>query len=114
MDIARFRHMMPQTVTIEALSSRDKYGAPTYAVGKQYRARIVGKHELVTNAQGKEVTSTHIVYLVSNDDIKTTARITLPSDFDPRQPPIVSVGTYPDGKGVFARTLFLSNESSIK
>ncbi len=105
--VESFLHMMPHTVTIESLGSRNAYGHVTYGSSVAYRARVVGKQRMVTDTQGKEIISTHTIYLASNDMIDTTARITLPAGFVPSSPPIVSIGRYPDGTGIFATVVYV-------
>jgi len=79
------------SVTIEPFSSFDANQAPTYGASVAYTAQIVPATERIINAQGREVTSTATVIIQERVAVDHRSRITLPSGFTPRTPPIQRV-----------------------
>jgi len=51
-----------QSVTIEARSSVDSYGNPSYGAATTYAVRVSGKRRRIMLDNGDEVMSTHAVY----------------------------------------------------
>lgn len=107
MAISEFRDLLHQTITLEPWAGRDGYGAPSYGAAVSYSARVVGKQMLVRDMQGQEVTSQFTIYLLSNVAVDGRSRITLPAGYSPTNPPILSVGTYPDEDGIHHTTIFV-------
>lgn len=109
-----WRELMTQAVSITARTGMDSYGKPTYSTSPtSYRARVVGRRRLVINAVGQEVPSDWTVYLygdatvtpqdkvtLSTADIGSTATLAI-------NPPILSVGRYPDEGGMLYTALYL-------
>ena len=92
-----FLDLCPHTVTLEALSTHDVYGAPSYSTGVSYTAHVVYMSKLVTAPDNREVTSHVQVYIPSSSaSISEQDRLTLP---DGTQPPIVKVDVYADDDG---------------
>ena len=93
---AEFLELMPHTVSIANLSSRNSYGVPTFGTATSYRARVVKKAEIVRDTAGAEVVSTTQVWLYGTSGVTPESRITLP---DSSTPSILMVETYPDETG---------------
>lgn len=107
MSVQDLADLIIQTITIEPWLSEDMYGNETYDTGITYKARVVGKAKMVRDQKGNEVVSTHTVYLLSNVVVDTRSRVTLPAGYPVSQPPIMSVGRYPDDIDIYYTALFL-------
>jgi len=99
-----FLAMMPDSVTIEPLSSRDTYGKPTYGTGVVYQARVVRKRKAYRRKDGTEAASSSVVYLGGVSGATEQSRITLP---DVTQPVIGAVNLYPDELGAHHEVIYL-------
>ena len=103
-----------QTVQIAARTAVDGYGQATFASNVAYRARVVGRRRLVRNDQGDQVMSTHTVYFAATPAVGAHARITLSTgdvnstETGALQPPILSIGKFPDDLGRQHVVLFLA------
>lgn len=93
---SEFLDLMPHTVSIAHLSSRDAYGVPTYGTATSYRARVVKKAEMVRDTSGADVVSTTQVWLYGTSSVTPESQITLP---DATTPKILMVETYADEDG---------------
>lgn len=108
-----WRSMMTQRVSIAARSGVDKYGKPTWGAATNYGARLVGTRRMVVNSAGQEVVSDWTVYLygapaVTPDDKLTLSTADLGSTATLQiNPPILSVGRYPDEGGMLYTALYL-------
>jgi len=107
MGIDDFSDLLTQSVTIEPYSSSDGYGGATYGAAVTYKARVVGKQQLVKAISGQDKVSMFTVYLKSNAAIDSRSRITLPADYVPNTPPILAVGLYPDEDGIHHTQIYL-------
>jgi hypothetical protein len=99
MGFEEFLDMCPHTVTIEPFASRDGFGNPTYSAAVTCRARIQGKNKAVRTVGGIEATSSIQVYIGPTPLVDTHARLTLPTNFQERQPPILGVEQVSDENG---------------
>jgi hypothetical protein len=89
--------LFDRSVTVEAPVALDAYGKPvSYATAQTYAARLVMKNVAVRTANGIQVVGRGTVYLDTTDAIDPLSRITLPADFPPTQPPILSVSGVDD------------------
>lgn len=75
--IARWRHMMSSTVSVQERTGMDGYGKPTFGAASSYRAHLARKRQLVRDAVGQEVVSNQAVYLETTVNIQPTAKVTL-------------------------------------
>ncbi len=91
--------LMPQTVTVEPLVSRDAYGAPTYGAPATYQARVYFKTRYVRTAGAEEVVARGRCWIATVAPIDTTARITLPDQSEITGPLILNVDVVPDENG---------------
>ena len=103
-----------QTVQVAARSGVDSYGQPSFGSDVAYKARVVGKRRLVRNDQGDQVISSHTVYFAATPAVGAHDRITLSTgdvnstETGALQPPILSVGKFPDDLGRQHVILFLA------
>ncbi len=97
-----FRSMMPHRVTTEAVGSFDQYHKPTYDTAVESQARVIEKQQLVIDTQGREVVSTHTVWIAPDASsgllpaITSEARVTLP---DGSQRAVITVAVLTDDDG---------------
>lgn len=111
--IAAWREMFTQTVSIEAVTGRDRYANKTYGTAVTYYARVVGKRKQVLDAQGQQVVSSQTCYLYTADNILPDARVTLSTaDVGSTEswainPPILATGRFPDEQGQHHSVLYL-------
>lgn len=105
--VTGWARMMNQTVSIAAPSSADVYGERSYGSAVSYRCRLVGKRTLVRDTSGREVVSKQTLYLMTPNVIDPESLITLSTgdvgstEGHAINPPILSVGRYPDDAGGF-------------
>jgi hypothetical protein len=104
MTVADFLDFMPVTVSHAALASRDGYGKPTFGTATSYSARVLNRHVLVKDRQGREVIARTVVWLAGTPTIDPEDRVTLA---DGTTPPILAVEKYPDEAGAHHVKLFL-------
>lgn len=90
--------MLPHTITVEPFTGTDVFGGYTYGAAQTYSARVQGRTRLVTTREGEEKTSNVTIY-VSGSGIGPQDRVTLPVQFQPTQPPILSVQLVSDESG---------------
>lgn len=83
--------LMEDTVTIEPASSVDQYQAVSLGAAVTYRAQVLPWVERVIGPDGREVRSTAKVVIPDRLSIDPRSRITLPSGFNPQQPPILGI-----------------------
>jgi len=103
----QFLAPMLHQMTVEPFvgMSTDGYGERVYGTAVTFNARIEFKSTIVKDATGREVVSKTRVFAPPYDVNGTTAsisvsdKITLPSGFALRQPPILSVEPHYDHEG---------------
>ena len=106
--------MCRQTVRLAARTGVDGYGEPTFGADAIVRARVVGQRRLVRNDQGREVLSTHTVYLAGLAPLGAHDRITLSTgdvgstETGAVHPDILAVGKTPDEHGRQHVVLYLA------
>ena len=105
--MAQLQALMAYSVIVEPFSSDDKYGDESYGTAVTYKAAIERKARMVRNAQGEEVPSATTVYLNMTALITARDRVTLPSDFSPTQPKIITFERNSDQNGLQHTVLFL-------
>jgi hypothetical protein len=99
MPVSDFLDLMPDTVTYQAVTSRDIYGKPSYGAASSYRARVIYKTMRTTSmTSGQEVLAAGCVWLAATlapPDIDD--RITLPNGGLPK---ILNYERFTDEGGV--------------
>ncbi len=65
MGVSAFRDFMPHTVIIEAWSSQDSYGQPTYSTCSSYPARVEMKSRRIAGSGGVEIAARGRVFLAT-------------------------------------------------
>ena len=93
-----FIQWLHQSVSIEPYSGQSVEGSPKFGSSVSYSAMVLGKMAMIRDTQGQEKVGTVRVYL-SSVTVDPRDRITLPSDFAPRQPIILNVVRHPDESG---------------
>lgn len=96
-----YLQLMPDTVTVADVATRDEYGKRTYATATSHRARISLKDERVVNLLGVEVLANIKIVLAPDaagnlPSIDAESRLTLP---DGSTPEVVSFGIASDEDG---------------
>lgn len=107
MPIADFLGLMPDTVTWEAVATRDVYGKPaTYANAVSYRARVsYSQKRIPSRATGQDVVASCQVWLNGVlAALNTDDRITLP---DGSTPVIVGWDTPTNDKGTHHTKIYM-------
>lgn len=93
-----FLQMSTQTITVNALSTMDAYGAPSFSTAAStFRAYIEPGVRVLVNAQGVEEVASATVYVMSSSaNIGPQDRMTLA---DARTPKIIRVDVLNDDEG---------------
>lgn len=100
-----FLALMPDTVTITAQASIDKYGKRTHSgAGTQYSAHVEPASELYRNADGREVAIIGKVFLFGAPAITPNHKIVLP---DGSVPVIAGVEVLRDEDGTHHTVIML-------
>jgi tRNA G18 (ribose-2'-O)-methylase SpoU len=101
MPITDWTDLMPHTVTVAALSSRDAYGKPTRAAATSYTARVTYKTQRVASQRlsdsSGDVLSRGFVILAGTPNVGVDDLITLP---DSSTPVILAVDRISDEDGL--------------
>lgn len=96
-----FADLLTQTLTIAPVTSRDKYGAPTYGSAVSYSCRVVEKLQRVVDSEGREGLATTVAWCRPHTstgipDLGPEAKVTLP---DGTTPALLAFEVYPDEDG---------------
>ena len=86
--------------------STDGYGVRTYDTSSTFKARIEFKSRITKDKDMKDAVSTTTIFTPPYDTAGSTAaviglsdRVTLPTQFFPRKPPIINVEPHYDHEG---------------
>src|SRR6516165_8628530 len=96
LDITEWLDMMAETLVIEPYVGRSASSQPIYGSLKSYQCFIRMMNHKVLNARGQEVVARGYAILGSTDVIGIHDRVTFSSDYQPTQPPLISVDIMPD------------------
>jgi len=108
--ISEWADMMPHAVTYAPVSSRDKYGKPTYGTAVSYQARVVQKQTRIVNRiNGQDAIATGVVWLAGSPTLSLDGRITLP---DGSTPTILNWEVVPDEEGDHHTKVYLGPTTS--
>lgn len=99
MGVDEFDDLLPDTILVEPLVSRDDYGTPTYGAAVSYRGRVNGAQKQFVDLNGVQRLSQAIIYLGPSPVLSPLDRITLPATFTPSQPPIARIDQVADEAG---------------
>lgn len=110
-----FLELMPDTVSIQDVSSRDKYGKRSYGTAASYRARVREKLERIMNLEGREDWAKTKVWIAPNADgtlptLTTDSKVTLP---DGSTPPILAIERIPDEDGYHHMVVWFGDTARI-
>lgn len=98
-----FLELMPHTITVEHVLTRNLYGSPaSFSTPKSYRCRISGKKLSLRRTQGEEDTVIYDCWVeAKGQNFTVQDRVTLPDDgtFDILQPTIFAVERVSDEDG---------------
>ena len=105
-------NLMHQKVTLEFYKERSSYGDIVYQDPKEYKCRVSGEEKILRDDEGRDIISKLRVTILGNvpnkvgdlPGLDSRSRITLPDGCIPQQPPIISVGRYPDASGSIHHT----------
>lgn len=103
---AEFTDLMFDTVTIRPYVGQDGYGRPTYGPAQVFQCRIVGRTRKVINYQGEEKLATTEIILLNSPGINPRSQLTLPANYNPQQPPILTVLRQPDDQGAITEIVY--------
>jgi hypothetical protein len=98
--------MFPDTISWEKFTASDRYGKELYNPAVSLKCRIGQGVSLVRGATGQEVTSTLRVLVPSTPGIQLKDRITFPSRYTTRRPPIITVIPPSDENGPHHETIY--------
>jgi hypothetical protein len=93
------KSLYKDTINIKPYSSSDLKGVRSYGSSVAYKARVIGQHNLVKDATGKEVMSTVVAWINANTGITVRDHFTLPSRFSPNTPECLKVEFLSDENG---------------
>jgi len=99
--------MMPASIGVKHVTSRDAWGNPTYGATTTYKGRIENRRRKVINRDGQEVISETALYLATTAMVDINAQITLPSGYYPTSPKIISIKRETDEYGAYSTTIYV-------
>ena len=96
----------PHSITIETVSGRDSYGAPTFSDPSSVKALVRPGRVRTTNREGEQVVARGVAYVDGNVDATAAgAVVTIPAEFElPSRMPIVNATRTPNRLGDVAVT----------
>ena len=105
-------NLIHQEVTLEYFLKRDVDGEVTYQEPVIFPCRVSGEEKEIRDDKGRVLVSkVHVTILGdvpskvgSYPGLDARARVTLPYGCIPQQPPIMSIGRYPDMDGCISHT----------
>ena len=106
MSIAEWTDLMPHRVTVAPYVSQDGYGNPTYGDAVEYSARIVGKLKWLRTDAGVELVSRWHAYIGASSHFSVRDQITVSTDYDVTQPPIIAIERVADEFGTHHSVLY--------
>jgi hypothetical protein len=104
----QLKALMIHTITVEHLSGTDGtgYAVRVYNTSSTFKARVEYKTRLIKNKDLKDIVSTTTLFTPMHDvdgstsaTIQISDRITLPEQFVPNQPPVLTVEPHYDHEG---------------
>jgi hypothetical protein len=94
---SEFDRMMPDTITVQAASTVDKYGKQAWAVGASVRCRLVFEARMFRDADGRDVNEIGRAITFGHvSGVSPRDRVVLP---DGRSPVVTSVTNTKDEDG---------------
>ena len=101
-----FDHLLNQTVRIRPAATQDRYAKEVYDddAWVSYTCRVSGKSEKVRTVDGEEAVSRYRITIMGDVAVTNTSQVEMPLNYDPRYPPIVFIGKYPDETGAVHHT----------
>lgn len=97
---------MPDEVTITPWTAHSVSGVPTYGgTPRTHPARIEMKNHLCIDASGREILARGRVFMGTTTIPSVKDKITLPAEYVPVSPPIISVNPISDETGIHHITI---------
>ena len=96
MTVSDWSDLMPETVDVYSIASRDSYGSANYGTAASYSARVLRKPTRVVDVAGDEVMAKGVVWIAATETIDPEDAIELP---DGTRPPILRIDRVPDESG---------------
>lgn len=93
-------------ITIEPYTGSDSMGDPTYGSATTWKAKVRSHNMLVRDPGGREVISTVSVNIKGCPNLSIFDKVTLPADFTPRTPDIISIEKHRDENGPHHEKVF--------
>jgi hypothetical protein len=97
--VDNFLDMFPDTVTVRTMSAPDAYGHRTLVSSADFRARVIGRVQVVADPGGQEQISSVQAIFAGTYGLTVEQEYTLPVRFSPRTPTPLSVGHATDELG---------------
>jgi|ERR1035437_1089509 hypothetical protein len=98
------KYLMPSTVKIAPMASKDAYSKHTYGSDTSIQCNIAGEITLVKDSKGVESVSKTQIILATVNGTTVDSRVTLPDNTTPR---ILTVKTFQDHTGNVVEQIFL-------
>lgn len=99
-DVSEWLDMMADTIYINSWLSNSVSGFPTYSGTQQSSlAYIEIKNHRIIDSMGREVMARGKVFMGSSLVVDVRDKLTLPSEYQPANPPILAVNIANDEKG---------------
>ena len=97
--LSEFESLCPAIIVVEPFTTNDAWGNKSYGSSVSYRGRVTNKMRRIVTMAGVDAISGTDIVLLTSSGVFTEDRITLPSGFLPRQPPILRVDRIADEEG---------------
>ena len=97
--LTEFEDLCQATILVEPYTTSNAWGDKSYGTAVNYRGRVTNRMKRIVTAAGIDAVSSTDIVLLTSSGIYTEDRITLPSGFLPRQPPILRVDRIADEEG---------------
>jgi hypothetical protein len=107
--LAELEELFPDDVVVEPFIGEDAYGAPSFGSGYHVKARVLGRGETISDADGQEFVQSYQATLFGYYGVTAKDRFTLPvaystnpadpNDLEGRQPRAISVDISSDETG---------------
>lgn len=89
--IRQLKSLMPFTVMVEPLLSKDRFGEETYGPAVPIRGRLRNGNTITKDSDGQEVVSKVQFWAAGVFDLSADDRYTLPAPWTPTQPQAIAV-----------------------
>lgn len=94
--------LMPHSITLEApTGTLTDFGERSFAAGVAYQCMIepARGNTIIRSVNGEDRVASYTIYLATTADLDPESRLTLPTGYNPQQPPILSIARFSDEGG---------------